>query len=207
MSVESEIHRAVPAGTTLTTYRQGAQFVIAEYDADGLVLLLGTGRHRTRLPWACLEGIPAFLKGQGWVVAGGQFSTEDEADTLDEYLKRWLKRDVARWLVRVLDVAGLVEVDAGRPLHDRWVIEGELHRARAAARRRRPIGGRAPSRPRPSGVLASRLGSAPEPRYARASAQLSLERYRSSPAMFTIAAMLPCGAFSAVCLRISRNFV
>lgn len=124
MSVEAEIRAAVPAGTTLTTYGQGAEFVVAEYDADGMVMLLGAGRHRTRLPWASLEGIPSFLKGKGWVMAGGQFSTEGQAETLDEYLKRWLKRDVARWLARVLEVAGVVEVDAGRPLRVRLVPKG-----------------------------------------------------------------------------------
>lgn len=114
--VETAIRRTIPAGSTLTTYGQGAEFVVEEYDADGMVLLLGAGRHRTRLPWDCLEGVPTFLRHRGWVVAGGQFSTEGQTDTLDQYLKRWLKRDVARWLVRVLEVAGVVEVDDGRPL-------------------------------------------------------------------------------------------
>lgn len=101
---------------TLATHGQGVPFDL-DYDADGIVLRLGKGRHAAKLPWSCLESIPAFLRAQrGWVVAGGQHSVSGEPGTLDAYLKEWQTRDVARWLVRLLAEAGLVDVDDGRPL-------------------------------------------------------------------------------------------
>ena len=65
----------------------------------------------------CLESIVPFLCAQeGWVPAGGKFSTAGEPGTLDQHLKRFLKRDVARWLAQVLADAGVVEVRTGPPL-------------------------------------------------------------------------------------------
>lgn len=119
MSVEATIRRAFPTPRTLTTYGRGAEFVVDQHARAGLVLLLGEGRHRVVIPWACLEGLPDFLRHRGWVAAGGQFTTEGEADTLDGYLKPWVKVQTSRWLARVLEVAGLVNVDTGRPLRVR----------------------------------------------------------------------------------------
>lgn len=119
MTVEAALRRAFPAPRTLTTHGRGAAFVVERPERTGLVLLLGKGQHRVVIPWACLEGLPDFLRRRGWVPAGGQFTTEGEADTLDGYLKPWVKVQTSRWLARVLEVAGLVEVDPGRPLHVR----------------------------------------------------------------------------------------
>lgn len=115
--VESATRRRFPrTPVTLATYGQGVTFEL-DYDADGIVLRLGKGRWASDLPWACLESVPAFLRGRrGWVIAGGQHSVSGEPGTLDAYLKAWQKTDVARWLVRVLAEAGVVDVDDGRPL-------------------------------------------------------------------------------------------
>jgi len=80
-------------------------------DHDGIVLLLGAGQWSTRLTWATLESVVPFLQERpGWVPAGGKFSVAGEPGTLDEHLKQYLKRDVARWLVRVLSDARVVGV-------------------------------------------------------------------------------------------------
>jgi len=39
-----------------------------------------------------------------------RFSVAGEPGTLDQHLKRYLKRDVARWLARVLNDAGVVDL-------------------------------------------------------------------------------------------------
>jgi hypothetical protein len=102
---------------TLRTYGQGKPFVLQTIDADGIVLLLGRQEAHTRITWACLESVVPFLRSRrGWVPAGGQHSVSGEPGTLDAHLKRYLKRDVARWLVRVLAEAGVAEVDEGPPL-------------------------------------------------------------------------------------------
>lgn len=114
--VERAIRKAISPGATLTTFGQSKPFVVKGYESDAMVILLGSGEHRTKIPWVGLEAVPDFLQGNGWIRAGGQFSVEGEQGTLDAYLKQWLKRDIARWVVRVLAVAGVVEVDDGRPL-------------------------------------------------------------------------------------------
>ena len=115
--VESAIRLRFPrTPVTLVTYGQGVSFEL-DYDVDGIELRLGKGRHASDLPWYCLESIPAFLQAQrGWVIAGGYHSVSGRPGTLDAYLKSWQTTDVARWLVRVLAEAGVVDVDDGRPL-------------------------------------------------------------------------------------------
>lgn len=113
-SVEAAIKAAFPVvPVTLHTIGQGKPFVLETIDADGIVLLLGSGGWWTRASSECLESIPGFLRGRGWVRVGGVHSVQGEPGTLDEHLKRFLKRDVARWLVVVLAAAGVVEVREG----------------------------------------------------------------------------------------------
>lgn len=108
--VEQAIRSRYSAPTTLYTFAQRKPFALDAIDADGIVLLLGDGGWHTRLTWECLESVVPFLRRHpGWVPAGGKFSVVGEPGTLDEHLKGYLKRDVARWLTRVLSDAGVVE--------------------------------------------------------------------------------------------------
>ncbi len=123
---ETAIRAAIPAGTTLETHARRAKFELANYDGKGLVLLLGAKRNRTPLPWECVEGIRGFLEHRDWVAAGGRNSVEGEPGTLDGFVKQWQSTNVARWLVRVLEVAGLVEVDRGPPLRLRLPVSSKV---------------------------------------------------------------------------------
>ncbi len=115
--VEHAIRMKLRAPATLYTVGQRKPFRLSAIEADGIVLLLGKGEWHTHLSWECLESIPAFLRGQsGWVPAGGARSVAGEPGTLDEHLKGYLKRDVARWLARVLADAGIVDLAEGPPL-------------------------------------------------------------------------------------------
>jgi hypothetical protein len=115
--VEQAIRSRLRAPSTLSTIGEGKPFELSVIDEGGIVLLLGQGRWHTRLSWECLESIVPFLRSRGgWVPAGGKFSVAGEPGTLDQHLKRYLKRDVARWLARVLDLAGVVELGSTRPL-------------------------------------------------------------------------------------------
>ena len=115
--VEDAIRTKFSAPVTLHTLGQRKPFKLSAIDNDGIVLLLGEGEWPTRLSWECLESVPTFLRGQaGWVPAGGKHSVAGEPGTLDKHLKRYQKTDVARWLVRVLGDAGVVEVSEGPPL-------------------------------------------------------------------------------------------
>lgn len=115
--VEHAIRTKFTAPATLYTVGQRKPFKLNAIEDDGIVLLLGRGEWHTHLSWECLESIPAFLQGQpGWMPAGGVHSVAGQPGTLDEYLKGYLKRDVARWLVRVLADAGVVDLSEGPPL-------------------------------------------------------------------------------------------
>ena len=108
--VEQALRRTFSAPATLHTLGRSKPFVLRAIDSDGIVLLLGRKQARTRLPWDCLESVPLFLRSQpGWVPVGGARAVAGEPGTLDEHLKQYVKRDVARWLVRVLLDAGVVQ--------------------------------------------------------------------------------------------------
>ena len=97
------------------TMSRRSPFLLARIDHEGIVLDLAM-RWATRLSWDCLEGVVSALRGRGWVRAGGVHSLESLAGSLDEYLKGCVKRDTTNWVVVVLREAGVLEVDAGRPL-------------------------------------------------------------------------------------------
>lgn len=126
--VERSMRAGFTSGSTLRTFGRGAQFGVGEIDDRGIVLKLGQQQAHTRLSWECLEGAADFLRGRGWVRVGGARTAEGERGTLDEYLKRHIKRDTARWVARVLAEAGVVEVDRRPPLRVR--LAGGIQEAR-----------------------------------------------------------------------------
>jgi hypothetical protein len=67
-----------------------------QLDAEGLSLLFGPQRTRTLLTGRCLEGIPGYLRGSGWVLVGANRDVNGDYG-LDGYLKRWIKRRTANW--------------------------------------------------------------------------------------------------------------
>lgn len=94
--------------TDLETLSYGAPFILT-WDAKGIRVLPGRKQTPSRLTWACLEGVPDFLRGKDWIMAGGQKGVRGEPGTLDEYLKGCVKTLTSRWVVRVLRDAGVVE--------------------------------------------------------------------------------------------------
>ena len=114
--VQRAIRETLSTGQVLYTHARGAAFEVSDIDAQGLVLLLGAGKHRTRFSWECLEGTTGYLAGRDWTKVGGTYDVEGEPQTLDEYLKLHVRRSTSRWIARVLETAGLVEIDTGRPL-------------------------------------------------------------------------------------------
>jgi hypothetical protein len=113
--VEQAIRRAVGTGQRLATPVRAAPFTVESLDGQGVVLGLGPGKWRTRLSWPCLEGIPPFLAGKGWVEIASRYEVQGKAGTLDGYLKQCVKRATAGWVAALLERAGLVEVARSRP--------------------------------------------------------------------------------------------
>ena len=111
--VEEAVRAAVSPGDRLATPSGRGHFTVARYTTDGLVLLLGEKEVWTPLPWRALEQVPDFLRGRDWVLIGSVCSTDSQQGTLDEYLKRYLKRATAGWVAVVLEAAAVITGDDG----------------------------------------------------------------------------------------------
>ena len=114
-AVETAIRAAVAPGDQLHTPARADRFEVASLDDQGIVLLLGAGRHRTLIPWTCLEGVPTFLGKRLGTRVGGSYSTDADSDTLDGYLKQFVNRATAGWVAALLERAGIVTVDSSPP--------------------------------------------------------------------------------------------
>src|ERR1039458_6196478 len=119
--VEEAVGAAVSAGDRLSTPSGRGHFTVARYTAVVLGLLLGEKEAWTPLPWCALEQVPDFLRGRGWVLIGSVYSMDPQQGSLDEHLKRFLKRATAGWVAVVLERAGVITIDRSRParLHTR----------------------------------------------------------------------------------------
>lgn len=119
--VESAIRRAITSGTVLTTPARSAPFTVATVDAAGITLLLGEKEASTPITWSCLEGVVPFMAGQGWTSIGGVFDKASDPGSLDAYLKLHINRVTAGWVAAVLERAGIIEIDRGRPARVRLI--------------------------------------------------------------------------------------
>lgn len=113
-SVEAAIRSALRPGVVLSTPTGTATFEVGRISPEGLLLLFGPKKTRTILTWRCLEGIPAYLRGRGWVPVAANRNVHSDYG-LDGYLKRCIKRQTANYVAVVLERAGIVELDRERP--------------------------------------------------------------------------------------------
>jgi hypothetical protein len=113
--VEEAIRAHVRPGDSLPTPTGRAAFIVRDLDTGGMVLLLGAKQTRNLLSWRCLEGIPGDLRGRGWVPVGASRDINGKPGTLDSYLKKWIKVQVANYVAVVLEQAHVVELDRDRP--------------------------------------------------------------------------------------------
>jgi hypothetical protein len=113
-NVETAIRSALRSGEALPTPTGTATFTVDQIDADGLSLLFGPKKTRTLLTWPCLEGVPGYLRGQGWVLVGANRDVNSNYG-LDGYLKGCIKRQTANYVAVVLERAGVLELDRERP--------------------------------------------------------------------------------------------
>src|SRR5690242_19099992 len=119
-SVEAAIRSSVRPGEVLPTPTGTAAFVVDQLDAEGLSLLFGPKKTRTLLSWRCLEGVPGYLRGRGWVLVGAHRDVNSDYG-LDGYLKGWIKRQTANYVAVVLERAGIVDLDRERPAQVRLI--------------------------------------------------------------------------------------
>jgi hypothetical protein len=117
--VEQAVRSNLHPGQELQTPGQSKPFWVEDLNDAGIVLLLGSGRWRTPIPWEALEGVADLLRGQGWVRTSGSFSSEGDTATLSGYLKQHVYRETANWVAVVLAEAGVLELDRNRPIRAR----------------------------------------------------------------------------------------
>jgi hypothetical protein len=114
-TVERAVRSTHHDGMTLPTPTGNASFILKTIDSVGVVLQFGAMKTATRFDWDCLEGVPEFLRGRGWVPVGANRVVAGNPGTLDEYLKQHVKRQTANYVAVLLDGAGVVELDRSRP--------------------------------------------------------------------------------------------
>lgn len=114
------VQRAVRAhlhgGQRLETPGRSAPFTLERIDQDGIVLLLGRGQHRTRIPWGALETVPDLFRNRGWLPTSGSYAPNPDTTTLDGHLKQYVYRETSNWVAVVLEKAGVLELDRSRPI-------------------------------------------------------------------------------------------
>ena len=113
--IELAVREHVKASKRLLTPSQGKTFTVETVDDAGVVLLLGEKQTRTPIRWSVLEGVGTMLADSSWVPIGGVYDTTAISGTLDAYLKRFIKRVTAGWVAALLERAGVVQIDRGRP--------------------------------------------------------------------------------------------
>ena len=114
MSVFEKVTREIRAGMALRTPVRNAPFTIDSKDAKHIVFLVGTTT-RIKIPRACWDGIPNFLRGKGWVKIGAKHDVAPSG-TFEEYLDQYWSEGKshasgASYVVPVLEHLGIVEVD------------------------------------------------------------------------------------------------
>jgi hypothetical protein len=109
------VRSSVEPRSVLTTLTETASFVVHSIDANGVVLLFGPKATPTPFSWDCLEGAADFLRGRDWVPVGANRVLAGNPGTLDEYLKQRVPRQTANYVAVLLERAGVVELDRGRP--------------------------------------------------------------------------------------------
>ncbi len=128
-SVEAAIRLSIRPREVLWTPTETATFEVEQLYPEGLSLLFGRKKTRTLLTWRCLEGVPAYLHGRGWVpVAANRDVNGDHG--LDGYLKGWIKRQTANYVAVVLERGGVVALNRERPaqvrLTDCWRVINQI---------------------------------------------------------------------------------
>jgi hypothetical protein len=120
MTVIGKLKNEIKPGATMHTPSGRAEFEIESVDDSGVTFLVGLGRWKTKIPAKCWEGIPAYLRGRGWVRIGASHDTADTS-TLEAYLDPVVKTSSSSYVVPVLEKIGIVEVDRNRPAKIRLI--------------------------------------------------------------------------------------
>lgn len=113
--VEQAIRGSVEEGAELPTPTGTALFTVHRLDSRGATLFFGPKRTPTFFSWACLEGVPDYLKDRTWLPVGANRDVSGNPETLDWYLKQHVRRQTANYVAVLLHRAGVVDLITDRP--------------------------------------------------------------------------------------------
>ena len=120
MSIFEKITREICPGMVMYTPVRRAQFTVDSIDLEnGMVVFSVGAKTRIKIPRACWDGIPNFLRGKNWIKIGSRHDTAPRG-TFEEYLDQWWSEGKshasgASYVVPVLEYLGIVEVDHNMP--------------------------------------------------------------------------------------------
>lgn len=114
MSVFEKVTREIRVGMAFSTPVRNASFTIDSIEPKHVVFFVGA-KSRIKIPKACWDGIPGFLKGKGWVKIGAKHDVAPSG-TFEEYLDQYWSEGKshasgASYVVPVLEHLKIVEVD------------------------------------------------------------------------------------------------
>lgn len=92
-------------------------------DSSGIIVEVGASKSSIFIPETCLNGIPDFLRGKGWVEIGATHQPPPPPKgSLDEYLQDFTGNiSVASYVVPILERIKLVQVDRTSPSRVRLI--------------------------------------------------------------------------------------
>jgi hypothetical protein len=109
-SAEQAIRATVTPGQRLPTPTGRAEFEVGAIERDAIVLLLGAGRWRTRIPFAVLDEVVDSLSTSRWTLVGAVHTMESADGTIEAIVKPATRRSAGNYVAALLEHAGLVEV-------------------------------------------------------------------------------------------------
>jgi hypothetical protein len=117
--VEEWIRNRLKPGKKLSTPTKRAPFKLSAYGESGIVLMIGERGARATLSWACLEAVPRFLVGRGWVPLSGSFDPQTSTGTLETHLLAFGSTATPGALAALLVAADIIELESARPVRAR----------------------------------------------------------------------------------------
>lgn len=117
--VEEWIRNRLKPGKKLSTPTKRAPFKISAFSESGVVLLVGERGSRATISWACLDAVPRFLVGRGWVPLSGAFDPQTSTGTLETHLLAFGSNATPGALAALLVAGEVIELEAARPVRAR----------------------------------------------------------------------------------------
>lgn len=114
MSIIDEIKRTISSGEVFYTSSRRAPFTVEKVDTAGVTFRVGEGKWKVTVPAECLEGIPSYLRGKGWVRIGSIHDVAEEG-TLEAYLDKYVSRSSSSYVVPLLERIKIIKVQRSRP--------------------------------------------------------------------------------------------